>query len=91
MIFGILFTGGFNKVFLPKLDGRTEIFMKKFTAILIALLLVLAFAACVDKKVDTDGNVILPAKPTETTPIKNTVGGGLMDENGEIQLPRDEF
>ncbi len=75
--------------------------MKKITAILVALLLVLAFAACVDNNQgDMDGDVTLPGgAPTaeSSSPNKNPTssgnnnGGIYVDSNGEINLPRDTF
>jgi hypothetical protein len=63
--------------------------MKKITAILMALLLVLAFAACVDNgQGDKEGDVFLPSS-SQASSTKKT--GGFINENGEIELPIDTW
>ena len=73
--------------------------MKKLVAIMLTLLMLAAFVACVDNSGDMDGDVKLPSKETESSSVESSGnnptgsgnGGIYVDSNGEINLPKHEF
>ena len=70
--------------------------MKKITAILLALLLIITFISCVDNKVSTE-DVRIPGRESSETssetknPSSNSGNPGYVDSDGKINLPTHIF